>query len=190
MGNTKFSCSRQGLIMGPKASGKTLLYMNLLFRNQEFKSVDEETLGFNFDILNLEHQNVGLFDVGSTMKSFDLDSKIFENIVFDFLIFVVGPFSRATNDFDNLYRGKNEFVYAANLNCFRKTKIFLVLNERQTKSKDVSESVRESEAKYFFKMFQLKHYGSRVKMFILDASNKNTYLDLLKGIYELVLKSK
>ena len=89
-----------------------------------------------------------------------------------------------------MYKGKNEFIYAANLDVFKSTKIFLVLNENKSFETSTIEYNKESEKKFYSKMFQIKDYNSRVKLVILDASNKETYLDLWKNIYEFVLKNK
>jgi endo-beta-N-acetylglucosaminidase D len=136
--------------------------------------------------MTLESESIGLFDIGSSMKSFELDSIIYDNIYFDFLIYVVGPFDRSNQDFDNLYRGKNDFVFTANLKCFKRTKIILVLNEKNIKGKSNLDLNKESEKIFYSKMFEIRDYGGRVELVILDASDKGTYLDLWKNLYKFV----
>ena len=187
MGNTSFNCSKQGLILGGEGSGKTLLYMNILFRNQDFKKIQEQTLGFNFDILSMENQNIGLFDIGSAMRSFSLDKKLFKNIFFDFMIFVVGPFNQTDHDLKAIYEGKEHFVWAMTHPHFRSTKVLLVLNElRNTNTK--SEWNADHKKKFFEKIFDLKSYGKRVELIIMDVSDKDSYLDLWRGFFEFIIK--
>ena len=135
----------------------------------------------------MENQNIGLFDLGSGLFDYNLDRRIYKNVHFDFLIFVVGPLKSNSQNHTSIYDGKRQFHLTINHECFKNTKIFLVLNQMKTSSHKRLISI-ELQKKYFKEMFELDQINKKVELLLFDISQRKHYLEFWKKFYEFILK--